>query len=233
LAKGEKGQRGMGKTTIFFLPPSRYRIEEIGRPTVEGGRGAGDPGHGDGRDVGQNGEEVKGNSFRSSPWSGTDCGGRSTAVGGLQPGTARAALVVAMEGSGRTRNWLWRCGTRWGAGPTFYRRGKVGSVKMFELQELRWPSMAVGRKNILALTLGRRASGRRGAVDGTLRAGDRCGCGGGDQPEGRSNGGGDRWSSPVRAMEGEGATRPGCRRGPAPGMLSCRRGGAAVLQGGA
>jgi hypothetical protein len=61
-----------------------------------------------------------------------------------------------------------------------------------------------GEKNILALTLGRRASGRRGAVDGTLRASGRCGCGGGDRPEGRSNGGGDRWSSPVRAMEGEG-----------------------------
>jgi hypothetical protein len=34
----------------------------------------------------------------------------------------------------------------------FYRLGKVGLVKIFELQELRWPSMAVGRKNILALT---------------------------------------------------------------------------------
>jgi hypothetical protein len=61
-----------------------------------------------------------------------------------------------------------------------------------------------GEKNILALTLGPRASGRRGAVDGTLRTGGRCGCGGGDQPQGRSNGGGDCWSSPVRAMEGEG-----------------------------
>jgi hypothetical protein len=60
-----------------------------------------------------------------------------------------------------------------------------------------------GEKNILALTLGRRASGRRGAVDGTLRAGGRCGCGGGDRREGRRiNGGGDHWSSPVRAMEG-------------------------------
>jgi hypothetical protein len=28
----------------------------------------------------------------------------------------------------------------------FYRRGKVGSVKIFELQELRWPSMVVGEK---------------------------------------------------------------------------------------
>jgi hypothetical protein len=47
-----------------------------------------------------------------------DCGGRSTAAGGLQPGTARAALVVAMESSGRRGNWSWRCGVRWGAGTT-------------------------------------------------------------------------------------------------------------------
>jgi hypothetical protein len=113
----EKGQGGMGKTTIFFLPPTRYRTEETVWPAGGGGRGAGDPGHGDGRDVGQNEEEVEGNSFRSSPWSETDFGGRSTATGGLQPGMARAALVVAMESSGRRGNWSWRCGTRWGAGP--------------------------------------------------------------------------------------------------------------------
>jgi hypothetical protein len=107
----------MGKTTIFFLPPSRYRTQETGRPTVEGERDAGDPGHGGSREVGQNEEEVEGISFRSSLWSGTDCEGRSTAAGGLQPGTARAALVVAMESSGRRGNWSWRCGTRWGDGP--------------------------------------------------------------------------------------------------------------------
>jgi hypothetical protein len=82
-----------------------------------GGRGAGDLVHGDGWEVGKNEEEVEGNSSRSSRWSGTDCGGRSTAAGGLQPGAARAALVVAMEGSGRRGNWSWRCVTRWGAGP--------------------------------------------------------------------------------------------------------------------
>jgi hypothetical protein len=32
----EKGQGGMGKTTIFFLPPSRYRIERQGGRPVEG-----------------------------------------------------------------------------------------------------------------------------------------------------------------------------------------------------
>jgi hypothetical protein len=144
----EKWKRagGMGKTTIFFLPPSRYRTEETVWLAGGGGRGAVDPGHGGGREVGQNEEEVEGNSFRSSPWSGTDCGGRSTAAGGLQPGTARAALVVAMESSGG--GGIGRGGAGRGGEPVrpFYRRGKVGSVKIFELQELRWPSMAVGRK---------------------------------------------------------------------------------------
>jgi hypothetical protein len=106
---------GMGKTTIFFLPPSRYRTEETVWPAGGGGRGVGDPSHGDDRDVGQNREEVEGNSFRSSPWSGTDCGGRSTAAGGLQ--LEIGELVVAMESSWRRGNWSWRCGTRWGAGP--------------------------------------------------------------------------------------------------------------------
>jgi hypothetical protein len=38
--------------------------------------------HGDGREVGKNEEELEGNQFRSLPWLGTDCGGRSTAGGG-------------------------------------------------------------------------------------------------------------------------------------------------------
>jgi hypothetical protein len=117
----------MGKTTIFFLPPSRYRTQETEWPAGGGGSGAGDPGHGGGRDVGQNGEEVEVNSFRSLPWSGTDCGGRSTAEGGLQPGTTREALVVAVESSGRRENWSWRCGTRWGAGPALLQARKGGS----------------------------------------------------------------------------------------------------------
>jgi hypothetical protein len=51
----------MGKTIIFFLLPSRHRTQETGRPSVEGGRGAGDLVHGDGREVGRNKEEVEGN----------------------------------------------------------------------------------------------------------------------------------------------------------------------------
>jgi hypothetical protein len=72
----------MGKM-VFFLLLTEQRRESTGRPAGGGGRGAGDPGHGDGREVGQNREEVEGNSFRSSHWSGMDYGGRSTAAGGL------------------------------------------------------------------------------------------------------------------------------------------------------
>jgi hypothetical protein len=100
LGKGEKG-RGYGQNN-HLLPPLPHDTERKGTvwPAGGGGRGAGDPGHGDGRDVGQNREEVEGNSFRSSPWSGTDCGGRSTDGGRSATETARAALVVAMESSG-------------------------------------------------------------------------------------------------------------------------------------
>jgi hypothetical protein len=58
----------MGKTTIFFLLPSRYRTEETGRPTGGRGKGAGDPVRGDGREVGRNKEELEGNRFRSLLW---------------------------------------------------------------------------------------------------------------------------------------------------------------------
>jgi hypothetical protein len=70
----------MGKM-VFFLLLTEQRRESTGRPAGGGGRGADDPAHGDGREVGQNREEVEGNSFRLSPWSGMDCGGRSTAAG--------------------------------------------------------------------------------------------------------------------------------------------------------
>jgi hypothetical protein len=100
-----KGQGVWAKQPPSSSLPHDTEAQKTVWPAGGGGRGAGDPGHGGGREVGQNEEEVEGNSFRSSPWSGTDCGGRLTAAGGLQPGTARAALMVAMESSGRRGNW--------------------------------------------------------------------------------------------------------------------------------
>jgi hypothetical protein len=96
LEKGEKG-RGYGQNALL-VPLNRTEKgvdREAGRWR---GRGAGDPGHGDGREVGQNREEVEGNSFRSSPWSGTNCGGRSTATGGLQPRRHERWWLEAREG---------------------------------------------------------------------------------------------------------------------------------------
>jgi hypothetical protein len=113
----EKGQ-GYGQNN-HLLPPlphdTKQRRGSTGRPVGGGGRGAGDPVHGDGREVGQNEEDLEGNKFRSLPWLGTDCGGRSTAGGGLLAVVAGAALVVAMEGSGGRERWSWMCGVRWGA----------------------------------------------------------------------------------------------------------------------
>jgi hypothetical protein len=86
-----KGKRagGMGKTTIFFLPPSRYRTEEIGRPT--GGRGEGRRRPGARR---RPGSAAKRRGARGKPIPlltlvGTDCGGRSTAGGGAARGGGR------------------------------------------------------------------------------------------------------------------------------------------------
>jgi hypothetical protein len=53
---------------------------------VERGRGAGDPVRGDGREVGQNEEELEGNRFRSLPWAGVLWRGGSTAGGGAPRG---------------------------------------------------------------------------------------------------------------------------------------------------
>jgi hypothetical protein len=110
----------MGKTTIFFLPS--LTIQNRGAVDREAdrwrGRGAGVPMHGDGR-------EVWGKTKRSSratdsaPYLGLGCSGEADRrpTMGLLAVVAGAALVVAMEGSGRRGNWSWRCRARWGAGP--------------------------------------------------------------------------------------------------------------------
>jgi hypothetical protein len=54
---------------------------------VEGGRGAGDRMHGDGRELGQNEEEVEGNRFRFLPWAGVlRRGGLTTGSGAVRGG---------------------------------------------------------------------------------------------------------------------------------------------------
>jgi hypothetical protein len=60
LEKGEKG-RGYGQNS-HLLPPLPHDTEQrsgwTGRPAGGGGRGTGDPVHGDDREVGQNEEEL-------------------------------------------------------------------------------------------------------------------------------------------------------------------------------
>jgi hypothetical protein len=91
----------MGKTTIFFLPPSRYRTQKIGRPGGGGGRGAGDPVRGDGREVGRNEEELEGNRFRSLPWAGVLRRGGSTAGSGAARGGDRGGTGGGNGGLGK------------------------------------------------------------------------------------------------------------------------------------
>jgi hypothetical protein len=96
----------MDKTTIFYLPSLTIQNRGAGGPWLVGGGAApaGGPVHGDGREVGQNEEEFEGNRFRLLPWAGVLWRGGSTAGGGAARGGGWAALVVAMEGSGRGRN---------------------------------------------------------------------------------------------------------------------------------
>jgi hypothetical protein len=91
----------MGKTTIFFLPPSRYRTHGTGRPGGGGGRGADVPVHGDGREVGRNEEELEGNRFRYLPWAGVLWRGGLTAGSGAARGGDRSGTGGGDGGLGK------------------------------------------------------------------------------------------------------------------------------------
>jgi hypothetical protein len=115
LEKGEKGG-GYGQNN-HLLPPLPHDTEQRSgwtRRPVGGGRGAGDPVHGDSREVGQNEEELEGNRFRSLPWSGTGGGGGSAASGG---GQLWRSVVLVLKGLGGREAQLGWCVARWGAGP--------------------------------------------------------------------------------------------------------------------
>jgi hypothetical protein len=92
---------------------------------------AGGPVHGNGREVGQNKEELEGNRFRLLPWSGSARGGGSAALGG---GLLWWSVVVVLGGLGGREA---RLGGAWRGGEprrAFYRSGKVGSRRYFELR---------------------------------------------------------------------------------------------------
>jgi hypothetical protein len=102
---GKRGKRqgGLGQMAIF-LPWLESEQREGGKaerwPAGQGG-GAGGPGHGGGREMGQNGEETEGISPPCSPWAGVARGGGSAARFGRRRKLAAAARLVAVVEQGR------------------------------------------------------------------------------------------------------------------------------------
>jgi hypothetical protein len=137
----------MGKTTIFSLPSLmiQNREEQSGRPLERGGA----PATWCTATVGKWGKAKR----RSRATHSAPHLGRGRTV----EGDLRRQAVCNPERHGRRWWWRWRARKgggigRGGAGRggepvrPFYRRGKVGSARIFELQELRWSSMVVGEK---------------------------------------------------------------------------------------
>jgi hypothetical protein len=84
---GGKGKRSGGLWLNSHLQPPPFSCFRTGEGAGRAGAGpagvpAGDPGHGDDQGVGGKEERVEGYLFRCSPWSGTACGGGSTARSG-------------------------------------------------------------------------------------------------------------------------------------------------------
>jgi hypothetical protein len=75
------------------------RTAREGRPV---GVPVGDPGHGGGREMGQNGEETEGISSPCSPWAAAAWGGGSAARFGRRRMLAVAARLEAVVEQGRT-----------------------------------------------------------------------------------------------------------------------------------
>jgi hypothetical protein len=118
--KSGKGAGGMGKTTIFFLPS--LTVQNRGDREADRWRGGGAPATLCAAMAGKWGKTKRSSrATDSAPYLGLGCSGgedRRPAVG-LLAVVAGAALVVAMEGSGRRWNWSWRCGVPRGAGQGF------------------------------------------------------------------------------------------------------------------
>jgi hypothetical protein len=145
---GGKGNRPGGLWLNSHLlpsppPPTRSRQRGEGRPRGDRPAGvpAGDPGHGDGRETGQNGGGIEGISTLCSPWTGIACGGISAASGG---GRLWWLVVVVLGGLGGREVWLG--GARQGGEPRrpYYRCGEVGSgedflsSRSFDGRQWRW-----------------------------------------------------------------------------------------------
>jgi hypothetical protein len=171
----------MGKTTIFFLPSLtiQNREEQCGRP-VEGGGAPTTQAMGTAGMWGKT--ERRSRATHSAPhlgrgrtvegdrrrWAVCNRDGTGGTGGGDGELGKEGELVVEVRDEVGSRS-----GPFIGAGRSVW-RGYLSS-RSFDGRQWWWG------ENILALTLSRRAFGRRSAVDVTLHAGGRCGCGGGDR----------------------------------------------------
>jgi hypothetical protein len=92
------------------------------------------PLHGDGREVGQNEEEFKGNRFRLLPWAGVLLRGRSTAGGGAARGGGRGGTGGGDGGLGGEGEMVVevRGATKSRIGP-FIGAGRSVRVRIFDL----------------------------------------------------------------------------------------------------
>jgi hypothetical protein len=84
---------------------------------VEGGRGAGDLVHGDGRELGRNEEEVEGNRFCFLPRAGVLRRGGSTAGSGAARGGDRSGTGGGDGGLGKEGELIMEVRGEVGAGP--------------------------------------------------------------------------------------------------------------------
>jgi hypothetical protein len=84
---------------------------------------AGDPGHGGGREMGQNGEETEGISSPCSPWAEAAWGGGSAARFGRRRKLAVAARLVAVVSKGGLLRLDCEVGSGEGLPASIYRRG--------------------------------------------------------------------------------------------------------------
>jgi hypothetical protein len=136
----------MGKTAIFYLPSLPIQNRGAGGPWPVGGVAApaGGPVHGDGREVGQNEEELEGNRFHLLPWSGTGHGGGSLALGGGRQwrlGRWRSGDREVGESAVAVQGRVRHCP------PLFIGAGKAVRGDILSFAELQWPAMEVRKKS--------------------------------------------------------------------------------------
>jgi hypothetical protein len=113
--------------------------------------------HDDGREVGQNEEELEGNRFRSLPWAGVLWRGGSTAGSGAARGGGRGGTGGGDGGLGKEGELVVevRGATGSRVGP-FIGAGKSVWGDILSFAELQWPAMEVWEN--LGVDSGRRYS---------------------------------------------------------------------------